>query len=120
MQNTAAPAVLTPTLAEHYSRHDVTRLEEFLTRGGASGGASCRFVRLNPRFDRDETLKLLRVRNVVFIFFFFFFFSLSRLVPIFLAALPGSALLVLNILRPTLKNFQRITMISAGLIAFPC
>ena len=48
-------------IADHYARHGVESVEEYLV--GADDGsttATCRFVRLNPRYDKEETLSLLR------------------------------------------------------------
>ena len=56
-------AAMEPTLqlpkeiAEHYARHGVERVEEYLV---GDRGAASRFVRLNPRHDKEETLSLLR------------------------------------------------------------
>ena len=73
----AAPA-LPQEVARHYRDHGVEGMQEFLappTGGGngdscrdgdgdgdgdGGGGAPCRFVRLNPRYSREETLSLLR------------------------------------------------------------
>ena len=71
----AAPA-LPQEVARHYRDHGVEGMQEFLappTSGGngdsgrdgdgdgdGDGGAPCRFVRLNPRYSREETLSLLR------------------------------------------------------------
>ena len=48
-------------IADHYARHGVESVEEYLVGAGASSTTTAyRFVRLNPRYDKDETLSLLR------------------------------------------------------------
>mmetsp|Transcript_6763 Transcript_6763/g.18879 ORF Transcript_6763/g.18879 Transcript_6763/m.18879 type:complete len:506 (-) Transcript_6763:41-1558(-) len=59
----AAMAAMEPTLqlpkeiAEHYARHGVDRVEEYLV---GDRSAVYRFVRLNPRYAKEETISLLR------------------------------------------------------------
>ena len=62
-QQPPPPALQLPKeIADHYARHGVESVEEYLV--GAAGGSTpttgCRFVRLNPRYNKEETLSLLR------------------------------------------------------------
>ena len=48
-------------IADHYARHGIESVEEYLVGASASSTTTAyRFVRLNPRYDKDETLSLLR------------------------------------------------------------
>ena len=51
-------------IADHYARHGIESVEEYLVGAGASSATTTatayRFVRLNPRYDEYETLSLLR------------------------------------------------------------
>jgi len=52
------PSILPKVIVDHYSRHGVDGIEEYLDLASAEGGY--RFVRLNPRYPREETLSILR------------------------------------------------------------
>jgi hypothetical protein len=64
---------LDPDLSRHYEAHNVKGMPEFvasLTHKGTSTTSSLsnglsRFVRLNPRFDVEETLNMLKVRTLL-------------------------------------------------------
>lgn len=58
-------ALLAPELKRFYDQHNVEGIEEFLGRGDDEVTSSVRFVRLNPRFDKEETLSFLQVSNVL-------------------------------------------------------
>ena len=73
--------VLSRDLNQHYIAHGVVGIEEFITQGGTTATTSrssnhhpshaqqreenvtgsSRFIRLNPRFNQSETLRLLTV-----------------------------------------------------------
>lgn len=50
-----------PELKEFYTRHGVVDAEDLLDANGPSAASSLRFIRLNPRYDKEETLRLLEV-----------------------------------------------------------
>ena len=49
-------------IADHYARHGIESVEEYLVGAGGTSAATTayRFVRLNPRYDKEDTLSLLR------------------------------------------------------------
>lgn len=56
--------ILPKVIVDHYSRHGVEGIEEYLDLASAEGGY--RFVRLNPRYPREKTLSILRVSCCTF------------------------------------------------------
>ena len=55
--------VLSQALASHYTQHEVKGVEQFVASAAgttATDLAGARFIRLNPRFDSEETLRLLK------------------------------------------------------------
>jgi len=55
--------MLAPELADFYKKHGVEGVEDYLSGGPSSdvtGDFPLRFIRVNPRFDREETLRILK------------------------------------------------------------
>jgi len=65
-----------PELKAFYDRHGIVGAEEMLV---ADAQHEMRFVRLNPRHDKDETLAHLKVRTFPYIYFVFVLFQLWNL-----------------------------------------
>lgn len=60
--NNDEKTILSKELLHHYKKHNVPDIENFLKRNMVGMHSSCtsRFIRLNPRYDQSETLRLLQ------------------------------------------------------------
>jgi hypothetical protein len=56
--------MLAPELADYYKKHGVEGVEDYLSGGPSNSDIPSRFIRVNPRFDREETLRILKVRHL--------------------------------------------------------
>ena len=66
----ASPRKLCPELKAFYVRYNITGIEELLD----DDAPHSRFVRLNPRHDKAETLRLLKVSSL-----HYFYYGISRI-----------------------------------------